>query len=98
MLTYHPMISKFERLFHLSNAEREAVGLMQIRAVAVDADQSLSREGDRPSRCVIILTGLATTSKTDEDGKRQVTAYHIAGDMPDLPACILKSSTATSGP
>lgn len=84
MLNSHPLVDKFQRLFHLTPAEHQSLAALQIRPVTVASGQDLVREGDRPSRCVVMLAGLAGTSKVNESGKRQITAFHLPGDMPDL--------------
>lgn len=76
--------AKFERLFDLTALESDGIRAIQIRPIYFTANQDLVREGDRATRCVIVLSGLACTSKVDETGKRQIAAFHISGDMPDL--------------
>ena len=51
-------------------------------------NQDIVREGDRPTRCIFMLAGLACSSKDTERGDRQIIALHIAGDFPDLCASI----------
>ncbi|MER8447321.1 Crp/Fnr family transcriptional regulator [Mesorhizobium sp. M1066] len=84
MLNESPLTAKFRRAFTLTSDERQALDAIRIRIVAIGANQDLVREGDQPSRCIMVLTGLASTSKIIGEGKRQVTAYHVPGDMPDL--------------
>ncbi|ESX45869.1 Crp/Fnr family transcriptional regulator [Mesorhizobium sp. C416B] len=84
MLYQSPLTAKFHRAFTLTSGERQALDAVRIRIVAIGANQNLVREGDQPSRCIMVLAGLASTSKVTGDGKRQVTAYHVPGDMPDL--------------
>ncbi len=48
------------------------------------------REGDRPSRSFVLLEGYASTYKMTGDGKRQIQAWHIPGDIPDLQSLHLK--------
>ena len=52
--------------------------------VSVDAHQDIAREGDRPSSVTLLLAGFACRYKLVSDGKRQITSFHIPGDMPDL--------------
>ncbi|MBZ9921039.1 Crp/Fnr family transcriptional regulator [Mesorhizobium sp. B292B1B] len=84
MINESPLTAKFRRAFTLTPDERQALDAIRIRIVAIGANQDLVREGDQPSRCIMVLAGLASTSKIIGDGKRQVTAYHVPGDMPDL--------------
>jgi CRP-like cAMP-binding protein len=52
--------------------------------------QDIVREGDRPSRCCLILSGFTATYKISGDGKRQIMTFGIAGDIPDLHSLHLK--------
>jgi CRP-like cAMP-binding protein len=54
------------------------------------ADQDIVREGDRPTRSCALLEGFACTYKITEEGRRQITAFHISGDIPDLQSLHLK--------
>ena len=64
-------------------------------------DQDLVREGDRPTRSFAIVEGCAFTYKHVAGGKRQISAFHIAGDIPDLQSLhlgVLDVSIATITP
>ena len=42
------------------------------------------REGDRPSRSCLILSGFACVYKMTALSRRQIVSFSIAGDIPDL--------------
>lgn len=44
----------------------------------------IAREGDRPSRCCLVVDGFLFRAKTTDDGKRQILSFHVPGDIPDL--------------
>jgi CRP-like cAMP-binding protein len=56
----------------------------------IKTDQDIVREGDRPSRCCLILEGFACTYQLTGEGKRQIMAFHIPGDIPDLQSLHLR--------
>ncbi|MCL7999827.1 Crp/Fnr family transcriptional regulator [Brucella sp. 21LCYQ03] len=68
----------------LSPAEDQAIDDLPVTRLFVGAHQNLVQTGDHPNRCISIVSGLATTSKTTRAGKRQFAAIHVAGDIPDL--------------
>jgi CRP-like cAMP-binding protein len=88
----HPFVRKVESiaLTPMTEEERAALLALPIQVVQFDAYRDIVREGDRPSRCFILLEGFACTSKISKAGKRQVMAYHVAGDIPDLQSLYLK--------
>ena len=80
----NPIIRKLESIFRLSDEERSALETLPMQVQTLKADQDIVREGDRPLRCFALLDGCTATYKTTGDGKRQIHAFHIAGDIPDL--------------
>ena len=79
-----PIIRHFEAIFRLQDDERLALEKLPMQLVDFRADQEIVREGDRPTRCFAILEGFACTSKVTDQGKRQIVAFHVPGDMPDV--------------
>ena len=80
----HPLIRKLESVFKLSEDERQALVNLPMQVTKIRADQNIVWEGDRPSRCCLVLEGVACTSKVIADGNRQIMNFHISGDIPDL--------------
>jgi CRP-like cAMP-binding protein len=80
----HPIIRKLESIFRLSDQEKQAVMDLPLQITAIKADQDVVREGDRPTRCFAVLEGFACTFKITGEGKRQISSFHIPGDLPDL--------------
>jgi CRP-like cAMP-binding protein len=52
--------------------------------------EDLVVEGSRPAYSTLLLDGLAARYKLVENGARQFTAFHVAGDFVDLHAFLLK--------
>ncbi|MGU3340787.1 Crp/Fnr family transcriptional regulator [Methylobacterium mesophilicum] len=101
--TPNPILRKVESiaLFKLSEEERAALIAMPLHEARFDAYQDIVREGERPSRCFAVLDGFAATYKTTLTGKRQVAAYHVPGDVPDIQSLHLKvldNSISAIGP
>lgn len=82
----HPFVRKIESiaLVDLSDEERDALAALPMQATEYDAQQDVVTEHDRPSRCFAVLDGIAAAYKTTEEGRRQVVAYYVPGDMPDF--------------
>ena len=95
------LIRTLERFGSLAETERSVVQGLELVAKQVEADQDLAREGKQPAQCLLLLEGWACRYKTLEDGRRQITAFHIPGDLCD-PACLhldrLDQSTCTLTP
>ena len=84
MDTPHPLLAKLARILDLNAAERSALSDVPVQQVDVRADEDILHEGYRPSRCFMVVEGLTSISQMVEGGRRQITSFHIPGDMPDL--------------
>jgi CRP-like cAMP-binding protein len=79
-----PLVRKLEAEVRLSDKEKQALLNLPMQVTTIKADQDILREGDRPSRCFAMLEGFACSYKISGLGKRQILAFYIPGDMPDL--------------
>ncbi len=86
----NPLISQLERRDTLSPEERSALegAISKVKEFAPDED--LVRDGERVNQSNLILEGFACRYKVLGDGRRQITAFHLAGDFVDLHSFLLK--------
>src|SRR3954469_2887029 len=82
--TATPLIHKLESILVLSEDEMDVLRHLGGTIKTVGPREDFVREGDRPSACCLILEGFAYRYKLTHDGKRQIFAFHIPGDIPDL--------------
>ena len=97
----NPLIRKIESIFALTEDERQALENLPMQLAVIKENQDIVREGDRPSRSFVILSGVTCTYKVSQDGKRQIMTFDIAGDIPDLQSLhlrVLDSSIASLSP
>jgi CRP-like cAMP-binding protein len=87
----HPLIRRLESITDLSRQEKDALLRLPLNVREMAPDQDIVREGDRPSECCLILSGMALRYKMTEGGKRQITSFHIAGEVPDLQSLHLRT-------
>jgi CRP-like cAMP-binding protein len=92
-----PIIAKLESILALTEDERHAIMNLPLQVTPLRADQDVVREGDRPSRCFAVLQGFACSFKHTGDGKRQIMAFFIPGDLPDLQSLHLRTLDQTIG-
>jgi CRP-like cAMP-binding protein len=93
--TPHPL----QRLAHkldihhsLSDSDRAAILALPYKLRWVEAQSYLLREGDRPDRCSILVSGYAYRHKLTGDGDRQIVSLHIPGDALDFQNMFLSES------
>jgi CRP-like cAMP-binding protein len=75
---------KMEGVAELSASERNALTALPVRVVSLGADQDIVRQADRNMQCCLLMQGLACSSKLTGEGRRQIVAFHLPGDIPDL--------------
>ena len=96
-----PLIRKLESIVSLDENERATLLNLPLQVVSLKADQDIVREGDRPTRSCALLEGFTAMFKITAEGKRQITAFHIPGDIPDLQSLhleVLDTSLSTLTP
>jgi CRP-like cAMP-binding protein len=94
------LVARLESIFTFSEEEKSALLNLPMQVTDIQARQDIVREGDRPSRCCLLLEGLACTYKVTGRGKRQIMAFYIPGDVPDLQSLhlrVLDNSLGTVG-
>ena len=95
------MIRKLESIFRLSAEEKQALHALPVQIQLLKPDQDIVRIGDSPSQCCLLIEGYTCVYKLTAEGKRQIVAFHVPGDMPDLQSLHLKvldNSLATVTP
>jgi CRP-like cAMP-binding protein len=78
------LVRRLELIADLPEADRQAVLALPHRTRTVEASTYLTREGDLPTVCGVLGSGLAYRQKLTGDGVRQIVALHIPGDALDL--------------
>jgi CRP-like cAMP-binding protein len=92
------MIRKLETTFTFADEEKQALLNLPIQVITLKADQDIVRVGDRPSQCCLILEGFSCVYKLTSEGKRQIMAIHVPGDIPDLQSLHLKVMDISMAP
>ena len=83
----HPLRFLLRQLeLHASLPEEDSRLVLELpyRLRRLDAGSYLVREGDKPTQCMILVTGYAYRQKVTGDGSRQIMAVCIPGDAVDL--------------
>jgi CRP-like cAMP-binding protein len=83
------LVRKLEQFTPLSEAEKWVLQSAPARVQHVASHNDLVAEGDCPSDISLISEGFACRYKLLGDGRRQITAFLIPGDICDLRAFLL---------
>ena len=90
----HPLellVRKLETHYRLSAEDREHVLGLPYKLRWMEAQSYSVREGDRPERCAVLISGFAFRHKLTGDGSRQIMSLNIPGEALDFQNLFLTS-------
>lgn len=95
-----PFLAAMEARDTISEVEIAAIYAAAGETKVFADQQDIVTEGDRPQQSTLVLSGIAARYSTVEDGGRQITGLHYAGDFVDLhsfPLKVMDHSVAAVG-
>ena len=85
----HYLIRKFERFTRLSRDDRRALEVVSGATIQFEAREDVIREGDKPDHVNLVVEGWLCRYKQLEDGRRQIIALLLPGDLCDTHIFVL---------
>ncbi|NNM72733.1 Crp/Fnr family transcriptional regulator [Enterovirga aerilata] len=86
-----PLVRKLESIVELAPEEREGLRTLPLTIRDLRPQQDIVHEGDRPTQSCLVLEGFALRYKLVGGHRRQILAFHIPGEIPDLQSLHLKT-------
>jgi CRP-like cAMP-binding protein len=86
------LLRKLESHHALDERDRAAVEALPYKLRTLEAQSYTMREGDRPDRFAVLLSGYAFRHKLTGDGSRQIMSIHIPGEALDFQNMFLAES------
>src|SRR5450432_4770322 len=86
----NPLLRKLSNFTRLSDEECNVVNESTLDVREFAAREDVISQGDRTGGVKLLLAGFACRYKALEDGRRQIVAYFVPGDLCDLRVFILK--------
>jgi CRP-like cAMP-binding protein len=86
----NPLADYFRRRETLSDREAALLDGLTQRQELVTAGRELVAQGASPKQSCVILKGLAFRQAALRDGRRMISAVHVAGDFVDLHGFVLR--------
>ena len=83
------LVRKLETRSSLNDEDRAAILALPFQLHTAERMTYFVREGERPTRCCLLLSGFAFRQKVTVDGARQILSLHIPGDFVDLQNTLL---------
>jgi CRP-like cAMP-binding protein len=78
------LIRKLKTHHKLTEEDHQALLALPFKLRSLEAQSYTIREGDRPDKCAVLLSGYAIRHKLTGDGSRQILAIHIPGEALDF--------------
>ena len=88
----HLLVRQLDAHVPLSPAVQAAITALPYKIRSLEAQAYTLREGDRPDRCAVLISGYAYRHKVTGDGSRQILSLHIPGDALDFQNMFLSES------
>ncbi|WIJ25959.1 Crp/Fnr family transcriptional regulator [Devosia sp. RR2S18] len=85
-----PFFNKLEARDALSEEEKRALVAAARQELKFSGGDDIVREGERPQRSMLLVSGFAIRYRVVAQGQRQILAIHIPGDFIDLQSFLLK--------
>ncbi|KQT57113.1 Crp/Fnr family transcriptional regulator [Methylobacterium sp. Leaf456] len=79
-----PLIRRLKSTAEPSDEVIRALSELPFTLKSYEPGQDIIRDGDRPGHCAALVEGWLCRFKLLPGGGRQIIAFHVAGDMPDL--------------
>jgi CRP-like cAMP-binding protein len=86
------LVRKIQTHHALTREDQQRILSLPLRHRTLDAQSYIVREGDRPDRCGVLLSGFAFRHKVTGQGARQILSIHIPGDAVDFQNMFLAES------
>lgn len=94
----NPLVVKLEHFVRLAEPDREIIHRISAdRHRTLGPREDIIREGDKPEHINLVLSGWACRYKVLEDGRRQVIAFFLPGDLCDLNVFVLRQMDHSIG-
>ena len=94
----NPLVEKLEHFVRLASADRDMLDrISSDRQRRFGAREDIIREGDRPEHINLVMSGWACRYKVLEDGRRQIIAFFLPGDLCDLNVFVLRQMDHSIG-
>lgn len=93
----NPLIKRLNMFVTLDAEERDLVAAMTSMRRVLRAGETLVREGSRPDRVYLILSGAAFRYRYLPNGRRQIFGYLLPGELCDTQFVILNESDHNVG-
>lgn len=78
------VIARLRSFASISEEAAEGIAKMPMRTGTFKARATIVHQGQRSVQVCVILDGFAAMNKVLSNGERQITAFHLRGDIPDL--------------
>src|SRR3954453_4966564 len=86
---YSRLLFRLERYTALGPQDRQRISELPLTVTNFAANQEITRQGDKPSRCALVLGGFLYSHKIAGGARRQITSFIVPGDLADLQALFL---------
>jgi CRP-like cAMP-binding protein len=89
---YSRLLHRLERYKALSTQDRQRIAELAVTVTNLAANQDITRLGDTPLRCTLVVGGFLYSHKMANGSRRQITSFLVPGDIADLQTLYLRKA------
>jgi CRP-like cAMP-binding protein len=89
-----PLLDKLKSHSKLAETESQVILNLPVRVLEVQAHRDFVRLGETVDHACFVASGLVGRFGQNAEGVRQITAFHVPGDTPDLHSLMLPDATS----
>ncbi|GLS43169.1 Crp/Fnr family transcriptional regulator [Methylobacterium brachythecii] len=94
----NPLVRKLQRFARLSTGDKQALNeAARLNVRRIGPREDIIREGESPDQVNLILSGWACRYKQLEDGRRQIIAFFLPGDLCDTHVFVMREMDHSIG-
>lgn len=86
---FDPLLKRLRLTAGISEQDERAISQLPVRVKQIAAGETVTRTGDKPSVCCLVIDGFVQRSKVVAESHRQILSFHQPGDIPDLQSLFL---------
>lgn len=84
-----PLVAKLKRLGTVTADDAAAIERLPHTVKTLRHGDFISKQGDEPAQCTLVLEGIASRDRVSSTGARQISGFYISGDLIDLNAVLV---------
>ena len=90
MEAHRTLTARLRTFYPLTDAAIEVLAKAQVQLAQIERGDFVARQGEHAERTCLLLEGVLASTSFRSEGQRQISGFHLSGDIPDLRSVLLE--------